>query len=258
MPQQGSPPETGQDGTDWRSSNDERWERAEQLREPKAGGVTSSGLPRRVPKANLVEGAAEQTPQGGPQVSRAPEDVRGRLSNLRRGVQQGRNVGTDPSGVPRMTNRASAPAAPTIRSVSVSPMSQAAQNLNWLITNFVDNTPGVSHTVVVSADGLLLAMSEGFPRDRADQLAAVASGLTSLTSGASRIFEGGSVNQTVVEMERGFLFIMSVSDGSSLAVLAHPECDIGLVGYEMALLVDRAGTVLTPDLRAELQGSLLN
>ncbi|CAM5694411.1 hypothetical protein SANTM175S_00917 [Streptomyces antimycoticus] len=128
----------------------------------------------------------------------------------------------------------------------MSPMSQAAQNLNWLITNFVDNTPGVSHTVVVSADGLLLAMSEGFPRDRADQLAAVASGLTSLTSGASRIFEGGVVNQTVVEMERGFLFIMSISDGSSLAVLAHPECDIGLVGYEMALLVDRAGNVLTP------------
>jgi len=116
-------------------------------------------------------------------------------------------------------------------------MSQAAQNLNWLITNFVDNTPGVSHTVVVSADGLLLAMSEGFPRDRADQLAAVASGLTSLTAGASRIFEGGPVNQTVVEMERGFLFIMSISDGSSLAVLAHPEADIGLVGYEMALLV---------------------
>jgi predicted regulator of Ras-like GTPase activity (Roadblock/LC7/MglB family) len=61
-----------------------------------------------------------------------------------------------------------------------------------------------------------------------------------------------------VEMERGFLFLMSVSDGSSLAVLAHPECDIGLVGYEMALLVDRAGAVLTPDLRAELQGSLLH
>ena len=65
----------------------------------------------------------------------------------------------------------------------------------------------------------------------------MASGLTSLTAGASRIFEGGAVNQTVVEMDRGFLFLMSVSDGSSLAVLAHPECDIGLVGYEMALLV---------------------
>ncbi|MFD8207470.1 nitrate- and nitrite sensing domain-containing protein [Streptomyces sp. NPDC059695] len=87
------------DGSDeWRSTNDERWQRAGKLKDPKAGGVTSSGLPRRVPKANLVEGTAEQTPQGGPQVSRAPEDVRGRLSNLRRGVQQGRNAGTDTNG----------------------------------------------------------------------------------------------------------------------------------------------------------------
>ncbi len=89
--------EQGGDGNadDWRSANDEHWQRAEQVRAPKAGGVTSSGLPRRVPKANLVPGAAHQTPQGGPQVSRAPEDVRGRLSNLRRGIQQGRNAGTD-------------------------------------------------------------------------------------------------------------------------------------------------------------------
>ncbi|MER5891261.1 nitrate- and nitrite sensing domain-containing protein [Streptomyces sp. NPDC001941] len=92
-------PRSEEAGTDdWRSTNDERWQRAEKLREPKAGGVTPSGLPRRVPKANLVEGAAEQTPQGGPQVSRAPEDVRGRLSNLRRGVQQGRTAGTDTNG----------------------------------------------------------------------------------------------------------------------------------------------------------------
>ncbi|MBB5935946.1 signal transduction histidine kinase [Streptomyces zagrosensis] len=81
----------------WQSANDERWHRAEQLREPKAGGVTPSGLPRRVPKANLVEGAAEESQQGGPQISRAPEDIRGRLSNLRRGVQQGRNAGADNS-----------------------------------------------------------------------------------------------------------------------------------------------------------------
>ncbi|MCC5035719.1 nitrate- and nitrite sensing domain-containing protein [Streptomyces sp. WAC 00631] len=90
-PQETSPT----DDPDWRSANDDRWHRAERLREPKAGGVTPSGLPRRVPKANLVEGTAEQTPQGGPSVSRAPEDVRGRLSNLRRGVQRGRNAGTD-------------------------------------------------------------------------------------------------------------------------------------------------------------------
>ncbi|WP_420079499.1 nitrate- and nitrite sensing domain-containing protein [Streptomyces sp. JL4002] len=95
---QATAPEQDQDGgADWRSGNDERWQQAAKLREPKAGGVTSSGLPRRVPKANLVEGAAETTPQGGPQVSRAPEDVRGRLSNLRRGVQQGRSAGTEQS-----------------------------------------------------------------------------------------------------------------------------------------------------------------
>ncbi|MYV55381.1 nitrate- and nitrite sensing domain-containing protein [Streptomyces sp. SID3212] len=86
------------DTEDWRSKNDDRWQRAEKLREPKAGGVTPSGLPRRVPKANLVEGTAESTPQGGPQVSRAPEDVRGRLSNLRRGVLRGRNAGADTNG----------------------------------------------------------------------------------------------------------------------------------------------------------------
>ncbi|KQC39356.1 dynein regulation protein LC7 [Frankia sp. ACN1ag] len=135
-------------------------------------------------------------------------------------------------------------------------MSSEAQNLNWLINNFVDRVPGVAHTVVVSADGLLLAVSDGFPRDRADQLAAVASGLVSLTQGAARVFEAGAVTQSVVEMEHGFLFIMSISDGASMAVLAAPSCDIGLVGYEMALLVSRAKDVLTPALRAELQGTL--
>ncbi|MFF7932055.1 nitrate- and nitrite sensing domain-containing protein [Streptomyces sp. NPDC007940] len=93
-----SAPESNGGGDIWRSANDARWQQASQLRKPKAGGVTSSGLPRRVPKANLVEGAAESTPQGGPSVSRAPEDVRGRLSNLRRGVQRGRSAGSETNG----------------------------------------------------------------------------------------------------------------------------------------------------------------
>ncbi|WP_251095088.1 nitrate- and nitrite sensing domain-containing protein [Streptomyces sp. Caat 7-52] len=96
-PAAGNTPDAGGD-SGWRSANDERWQQASQLRKPKAGGVTASGLPRRVPKANLVEGTAESTPQGGPQVSRAPEDVRGRLSNLRRGVQRGRSAGSETNG----------------------------------------------------------------------------------------------------------------------------------------------------------------
>jgi hypothetical protein len=85
----------------WRSSpNDALRQRAEQVREPSAGGVTPSGLPRRVPRANLVAGGAtqQQTPVGGPQVSRSPDDVRGRLTNLRRGIQQGRQAGGGTDG----------------------------------------------------------------------------------------------------------------------------------------------------------------
>ena len=131
-------------------------------------------------------------------------------------------------------------------------VSQAApslRNLSWLLTNFVERVPAVAHAVVVSSDGLPLACSDGFPKDRVDQLAAVTSGLTSLTQGAARVFEGGVVTQTVVEMRRGLLIMMTISDGSSLAVLAAPDCDMGLVAYEMALLVERVGRVLTPEIR---------
>ncbi|WP_275410622.1 roadblock/LC7 domain-containing protein [Sinosporangium siamense] len=134
-------------------------------------------------------------------------------------------------------------------------MSQAARDVNWLVSGFVDEVPGVAHAVVVSSDGLPLAFSRAFPKDRADQLAAVAAGLISLTQGASRVFEGGAVSQTVVEMQRGLLLIMSISDGSCLAVLAAPDCDMGLVAYQMTILVERAGQVLTPAVRAELQAS---
>jgi uncharacterized protein len=127
----------------------------------------------------------------------------------------------------------------------------------WLVSEFAEQVPGVAHAVVVSADGLLLAASARLPGDRADQLAAVASGLISLTQGAARCFGAGGVRETVVEMERGVMLVMSISDGSSLAVLADPRSDIGQVAYEMTLLVDRVGRMLTPELRARLQGSTL-
>ncbi|RNL83626.1 roadblock/LC7 domain-containing protein [Halostreptopolyspora alba] len=128
-------------------------------------------------------------------------------------------------------------------------MSQQVNELNWLITDFANRVPDVAHAIVVSADGLPLVSSEGFPPDRADQLAAIASGLTSLTQGAANVFEGGAVTQTVVEMERGLLLIMAISDGSCLAALAAADCDLGLVAYEMTLFVERAGRALTPAAR---------
>ena len=128
-------------------------------------------------------------------------------------------------------------------------LTHPAKDLNWLITNFVEQVPDVAHAIVVSSDGLPMAYSQGFPPDRVGQLAAVTSGLTSLTQGGSRVFEGGAVTQTVVDMQRGVLIVMAISDGSSLAVLAPVNCDMGLVAYEMALLVERVGSALTPQVR---------
>ena len=135
----------------------------------------------------------------------------------------------------------------------VTPLARSAQDLNWLVTNFVERVPAVAHAIVVSSDGLPMAHSEGFPPDRVDQLAAVTSGLTSLTQGASRVFEGGIVTQTVVDMQRGLLIVMAIGDGSTLAVLAAAGCDLGLVAYEMTMLADRAGRALTPKMREALQ-----
>ena len=129
------------------------------------------------------------------------------------------------------------------------------ESLGWLVSSFVDRIPGANSAVVVSSDGLVLALSERIARDSADQLAAVTSGLASLTEGAARCFDAGQVNQVIVEMQGGYLFVTTVSDGSALAVLCDPTCDIGLIGYEMSLLVARLAQLLTPALIAELHAS---
>jgi len=130
---------------------------------------------------------------------------------------------------------------------------QPIKHLSWLLTNLIERVPAIAHAIVVSSDGLPLACSQDFPTDRADQLSAITSGLTSLTQGASRMFEGGAVTQTVVEMQRGLLIVVSIGDGSTLAVLAARDCDMGLVAYEMTMLADRAGRALTPKMREALQ-----
>jgi uncharacterized protein len=126
------------------------------------------------------------------------------------------------------------------------------EQMDWLISRFARDTPGVSHAILVSADGLLMAASEHMPGERADQLAAVASGLASLATGAAQLFDGGYVLQSVVEMENGYLLLMRVGDGSNLATLAARNSDIGQVGYEMAVLVERVGAVVSAQRRSSM------
>ena len=123
------------------------------------------------------------------------------------------------------------------------------QDLNWLVSDFTARVPDVAHAAVVSADGVPLSLSDEIPTYFAEQLAAITSGLASLMQGAARIFEAGLSTQALVEMEGGLMIVKAISDGSSLCVLASPDCDTELVAYEMSLLVEAAGEVLSPALR---------
>jgi uncharacterized protein len=118
--------------------------------------------------------------------------------------------------------------------------------LDWLITDFAARVTDVAHAVVVSADGLPLAISDTIPPTHTGQLCAIISGLTSLNDGAARIFDGGLVLQALVEMQRGLMLVKAISGGASLAVLTAPDCDTELVSYEMTLLAEAVGDVLTP------------
>lgn len=135
-------------------------------------------------------------------------------------------------------------------------MSTEAANFSWLLDNFVKSVPGVRHTLVVSADGLLMAVSDDLDRTAGDQLAAIVSGMSSLTRGAARQLRSGEVRQSIVEMDTMFLFTMSINDGSVLSVMAEATCDVGLIGYEMALLVSRTEATLTPQLISEMRSRL--
>ena len=126
------------------------------------------------------------------------------------------------------------------------------QDLNWLVTEFTARVEDVAHAIVVSADGVPLALSAGIPARAVEQFAAITSGLTSLMQSAARAFDGGAAMQALVEMDGGLMFVKAISDGSSLAVLAAPECDTRQVSYEMTRLVGAVGELLTPAARAEV------
>ena len=137
------------------------------------------------------------------------------------------------------------------------PASSDVRNFNWLLSNFVETTAGVTDAVAVSSDGLLMAMSSTLERAGAEQLAAIIAGMTSLAESTARCFALGGLDQVIIAMEEGYLFVASVSDGSSLGVVADRRCDVGAVGYQMQLLVQRVGAALSPALVAELKESVL-
>ncbi|CAM3276571.1 roadblock/LC7 domain-containing protein [Stackebrandtia soli] len=129
-------------------------------------------------------------------------------------------------------------------------------DLSFLLNDFVDRVPHVSHVIGVAADGILIAANDALPAEEAERLAAIAAGLTSLLNGAAQSLRSGPVSSNLTEMHGGYMFSMSVSNGASLLALAGFGCDIGQVGHELSNLINQVGPALTPDLRHGTQSSV--
>ena len=121
--------------------------------------------------------------------------------------------------------------------------------LNWLLDNLVDQVEHVQRALVLSRDGLVVAASRGLTPEDSEHLSALAAGLQSLARGAGRHFRAGEVRQTIIEMDSAFLFVIAAGRGTCLAVLTSADANVGLIAYEMAMLVRRMGKYLAAEPR---------
>ncbi|MEU7898895.1 roadblock/LC7 domain-containing protein [Nonomuraea sp. NPDC049152] len=128
-------------------------------------------------------------------------------------------------------------------------MTTTSPDLNWLLDDLIGRVNDTDHAIVLSSDGLLMATSAQLQRTDGEHLSAVASGLQSLARGVAEQVNGGAVRQTVIEWKSGFLIVSVAGEGACLAVLCGQTADIGLVAYEMAMLVTRVGQYLSSEAR---------
>jgi uncharacterized protein len=121
--------------------------------------------------------------------------------------------------------------------------------LSWLLDNLVDQVEHVQQALILSRDGLVVAASRGLSPEDSEHLSALAAGLQSLARGAGQHFGTGQVRQTIIEMDSAFLFVMAAGRGTCLAVLTGADANVGLIAYEMAMLVRRMGKYLATESR---------
>lgn len=125
--------------------------------------------------------------------------------------------------------------------MSEHPEGDPGPDLGWLLDDLACRVSHFQQAVILSKDGLVIAKSAGLPRDDAERMSALAAGVQSLAAGAGQHFGVGTVRQTIIELEQALLFVTAAGHGSCLAVLCPADADAGLMAYEMALLVKRAG-----------------
>jgi len=141
-------------------------------------------------------------------------------------------------------------------STSAAGVSADAQNFNWLVSRFADDTLGIIGAIAVSSDGLLIAASAALERSNADRLAAISSAMLSLAHGVAECHPLGKPDKVVIELTDGYLLVCTISAGATLGVLASKQAGLGTIAYEMAMFANRASAVLTPLLIEELKQTL--
>lgn len=128
-----------------------------------------------------------------------------------------------------------------------------SQSFRWLVDDFVDRVHGVTHALILSADGLPLAGSSSVSTDEAEQLAAISSGVLSLAHNSAALFNKGSCEQIIIRLSQGYFLFMGIGTGAVLAVLTSSEAQMRVVAYEMTQFVENTGHALTPEVRADLR-----
>lgn len=124
-------------------------------------------------------------------------------------------------------------------------VSAVRDRLNWLLDDLVRRLVGAEQAVVLSGDGLLLGRSATLDRDSAEHLAAMAAAFQSLSRGVGMQFGKGFVQQTVVELEFGYLVVTEAGEGACLALIGSADADLGMVAYEMNVIVQQVGGSLS-------------
>jgi predicted regulator of Ras-like GTPase activity (Roadblock/LC7/MglB family) len=127
------------------------------------------------------------------------------------------------------------------------------QEFTWLIDTFVQEVPGVTDALVMASDGLLLVTSGEVTPEVGEQLAAISSGLLSLGHNSAVLVGRGTCEQIMLRLSRGHLLFMRIGETAGIAVLTSVGCDLKVVAFEMAQLVQRVGHALTPQARRQLQ-----
>jgi hypothetical protein len=138
----------------------------------------------------------------------------------------------------------------------VTGVSTVAHEFNWLVNRFAQHTAGAIAAIAVSADGLLMALSEGLPQQDAERIAAISSAVLGLANGVSDSYPMGRPDKVVIELQQGYLLVCTISIGCSLGVLATKQAGLGALAYEMAVFANRASAVLNPQLIEELKNTV--